>query len=89
MLSAYSVLETISAKSEMASEPTEAYYQRIFAEFSNGRKAAGAQPISYVRFVEKVVRQEQVLKKQLRAANVRLKVVQTKTGPVFKPIKIE
>jgi hypothetical protein len=74
---------------ELAIEPAESYYRRIYSEFTEGRKDSGDESISYVRFVEKVVRQERVLRNQLSCRMVRFRVVQRDDGPALLPVKIE
>ena len=77
------------ADAELAIEPAESYYRRIYSEFTQGRKEAGDETISYVRFVEKVVRQERVLRNQLACRMVRFRVVQRDDGPALLPVKID
>ena len=78
-----------AADAALAIEPAESYYRRIYSEFTQQRKGAGEEAISYVRFVEKVVRQERVLRNQLSCRMVRFRVVQRDDGPALLPVKID
>lgn len=78
-----------AADVELSVEPAESYYRRVYSEFIQGRRESGEGAISYVRFVEKVVRQERVLRNQLACRMVRFRVVQRDDGPALLPVKID
>jgi hypothetical protein len=82
------VAELPVADSALANEPPEDYYRRIFAEFSKLRRD-GDEPITYVKFVEKVVRQERMLRHQHKCRMVRFNIAKGSDGPVFVPVRID
>ena len=75
---------------DMMSEPAEAYYKRLYAEYRKARAAAGAPDdvITYVRFVEQLVRSERDLKQKLSAKHVRFTVNQQGSKVVLVPIPL-
>ena len=84
------VHETTTAEDQaLALEPAESYYRRIYGEFTQGQQAPGEEAISYVRFVEKVVRQERVLRNQMSCRMVRFRVIQRDDGPALLPVKLD
>lgn len=75
------------AAAQDADEPEDVYYQRIYGRFKSLGEAAGKEPLSYAKFVEKVSRTETALSKRLGLKGVRLEVVDGANGPVLKPVK--
>ena len=75
---------------ELLSEPAEAYYRRLFAEYVDARKATGDDvgQITYVKFVEKLVRNERRLKERLGCRYVRFEVGLRDGQVVLTPIPI-
>lgn len=81
-------IEQAEATDVLAREPADAYYHRIYGEFSKYCEASGREVMPYHRFAEKVVRLERSLREQHQVAAVRLRVEKTERGPVLVPVKI-
>lgn len=84
-------VSAVVTKQELAQEPAETYYKRIYNEYVNARAQLGqsSERVTYMKFIEKLVKNEALLKKKYSCKAVRFAVV-IKDGKVtLKPIQID
>lgn len=75
---------------ELRKEPAEKYYRRIYTEFLAIRESLGQgnEGITYVRFVDKVVKSERALRESLDARAVRFNVENKAGNAVLTPVHL-
>ena len=75
---------------ELLREPAEAYYRRVHAEFVEARSRLNkpTDGVTYVRFVEKLAREERQLKARLGCRYVRFEVTVREGQVLLTPIPI-
>lgn len=80
-------IKTLTA---LAEEPADVYYKRIYSEFLEARKRLGLsnEGVNYPKFVERLVRLEQGLKKKYRTRVVRFIVKTVDGNVVLEPVPI-
>jgi hypothetical protein len=75
----------------IATEPPDVYYRRIYGEYISLRERVGleTESVTYPRFVEKIVRSEQLMSEKLGVDLVRFKVEERDGNAVLTPIPLE
>ena len=82
--------QSARTEAELSKEPAEKYYRRIFAEFLAHRESLGMdnEGLTYVRFVDRVVKSERALKSELSARSIRFNVEVKGRNVVLTPVKL-
>ncbi len=77
-------------EAELSKEPAEKYYRRIFSEFLAQREALGMdnEGLTYVRFVDRVVKSERALKSELSARSIRFNIEVKAGSVVLTPVRL-
>jgi len=80
-----------NGQSEVATEPAEEYYRRVFNEYIAIRTTLGKdnESVTYPRFVEKLVRSEQLMSEKMGVAMVRFVVEERAGNAVLTPMPME
>jgi len=75
---------------ELQKEPAEKYYRRIFTEYVSIRESLGHpnDSVTYVRFVDKVVKSERSLRESMECRAVRFNIEQKGGNAVLTPVKL-
>ena len=77
-----------AGRAALAAEPAEGYYRRLYEEYRSARTAADAadEALTYVRFVERLVRNERELCAELGARSVRFVVAREADRVILRPV---
>ena len=77
-------------REELAREPAEQYYKRLYADYVAARGAVGENNdrVTYVKFVEKLVKNEKALKRKYDCRIVRFNVLLKEGKVVLSPVPI-
>lgn len=77
-------------REELTREPAEQYYKRLYAEYVAARGAIGEnnERVTYVKFVEKLVKNEKALKRKYDCRIVRFNVLLKEGKVVLSPVPI-
>lgn len=78
------------SREELAREPAEQYYKRLYAEYVAARGTVGESNdrVTYVKFVEKLVKNEKALKRKYDCRIVRFNVLLKEGKVVLSPVPI-
>ena len=77
-------------REELRREPAEQYYKRLYNEYINARSTIGESNdrVTYVKFVEKLVKNEKALKRKYDCRIVRFNVLLKENKVVLSPVPI-
>lgn len=76
-------------RAKLANEAADAYYRRLHNEFNDARASTGGKTVSYVKFVDKVVRQERRLRAEWECKGVRFHVRVADGQPSLIPVMLD
>jgi hypothetical protein len=76
---------------ELEKEPAEVYYKRVYNEYINAKGDLGenVEIISYMKFIEKLVKHENIYKRKYKCKAVRFNVEVKNDKVILSPVKLE
>lgn len=83
-------ISALTTEDELKKESAELYYKRIYNEYIQAREQLGlpSEKVTYMKFIEKLVKNEALLKKKYRCRAIRFAVVIKDDKVTLKPVQI-